>query len=619
MGIVASLSSRVKPGEFTQELLATSEVHNHVVQFYNDEDHLSHVVADFLAAGLQAGEPLVVIATEAHRETFRRELSARGFDVDGACASGQLTLADARATLQTFMVGGMPDWDSFRRHVGGTLEKSGAGGGHTRVRAYGEMVDLLWREGQRTAAIRLEEFWNDLAKIHPFSLLCAYVMGNFYKDGDREQFQQVCRTHSHVVPAESYVDDSDPAERLRQVSLLQQRALALETELQERKQLEQALRAALEERRQMEKELRRSKQELQDFVENAAEGLHWIGADGRILWANKAELDLLGYSKDEYLGHHIAEFHADREVIDDILVRLARNETLLTYEARLKAKDGSIKHVLINSNVYQQDGEFVHTRCFTRDITDRKRADDEARLRYEFEQQLIGIVSHDLRNPINAITMSASLARGRTADERMAKALSRITASAERATRIIADLLDLTQARMGGGIPIQPEPSSIHDIAQGVVDECSAAYPECELEFKQEGDGQGYWDRERIAQALANLVSNAIHHSSPGTPIRISTQGREGEVTLSVHNHGPPIPEEIRAHIFEPFKRRSGPRTAKGLGLGLYIVESIVSAHGGKVEFRSTPSEGTTFQILLPRRLARAGQGTENPAGAATV
>ena len=115
--------------------------------------------------------------------------------------------------------------------------------------------------------------------------------------------------------------------------------------------------------------------QLEDFFENASVGLHWVGPDGIILRANRAELELLGYTPQEYVGHHIAEFHADPEVITDILKRLGRGETLCNYDARLRCKDGSIRHVLISSNVLWKDGQFVHTRCFTRDITDRRQAE----------------------------------------------------------------------------------------------------------------------------------------------------------------------------------------------------------------------------------------------------
>ena len=115
--------------------------------------------------------------------------------------------------------------------------------------------------------------------------------------------------------------------------------------------------------------LRRSEAVLRDFIETSTIGLHWVGADGKILWANQAEVDLLGYAEKEYIGRNIAEFHADEPIINDILARLSRGETLRDYPARLRHRDGSIRHVLINSSALFEGGKFIHTRCFTRDIT----------------------------------------------------------------------------------------------------------------------------------------------------------------------------------------------------------------------------------------------------------
>ncbi|HEY4782870.1 MAG TPA: PAS domain S-box protein [Chthoniobacterales bacterium] len=151
----------------------------------------------------------------------------------------------------------------------------------------------------------------------------------------------------------------------------------------------------------VQEQLERSRRDLEDFFENGAVCLHWVASDGSILRVNQAELDLLGYSREEYVGRHIADFHADGPIIEDILARLTRGEKLDKYEARLKAKDGSIKHVLISSNVQFREGRFINTRCFTLDVTDLKHAEkalreSEQRLRATHERAFAGIAEVDL-------------------------------------------------------------------------------------------------------------------------------------------------------------------------------------------------------------------------------
>ncbi len=159
-------------------------------------------------------------------------------------------------------------------------------------------------------------------------------------------------------------------------------------------------------------------QELKQCLDHAAEGLHWVGPDGTILWANQTELDLLGYTRDEYIGHHVAEFHVDQPVIGDILTRLTRGETLENYEARLRRKDGSVRYVLINSNVLWRNNLFLHTRCFTRDVTDRKAADELAlRLADIVENSDDAIISHDLAGVITSWNPAAQRMYGYTAAE----------------------------------------------------------------------------------------------------------------------------------------------------------------------------------------------------------
>ncbi len=164
--------------------------------------------------------------------------------------------------------------------------------------------------------------------------------------------------------------------------------------------------------------LQRTERELRDFVENASVGMHWVGADGIILWANRTEMQLLGYSREEYIGHHIAEFHADEPVIQDILRRLTQDATLDNYEARLRCKDGSIRDVLINSNVLRENGKFVHTRCFTRDNTERKKAGEaQARLAAIVSSCDDGILSKTLDGVVTTWNAGAERMFGYTAEE----------------------------------------------------------------------------------------------------------------------------------------------------------------------------------------------------------
>lgn len=244
---------------------------------------------------------------------------------------------------------------------------------------------------------------------------------------------------------------------------------------------------------------------------------------------------------------------------------------------------------------------------FFRDATRRKRDEERLRQARDFEQQLIGIVSHDLRNPLNAILLGASslLAREDLSDRNVAS-IARIRSAAERAARLIRDLLDLTRARLGGGIPIQPRPTELRQVAQQVVDELEPSYPDRPISVEAAGDTRGLWDPDRVAQVIGNLVTNALKYGARGTPVTVRIAADGGEVRLSVHNLGAPIPTEIIPTLFEPGGRAAPDPTGRSVGLGLFIVDRIADAHGGRVEVRSAEEDGTTFIVWLPRR-PRAG------------
>jgi hypothetical protein len=174
----------------------------HDVQFYRTEAHLTRTVAEFLADGVRAGQPLIVIATEAHRKAFARELRARGLDIDVILSGREAIWLDARDTLSTFMEAGHPNRELFMATVGSVFERLLRKRYYLVVRAYGEMVDLLAQDGNMEGAVLLEELWNELASRHAYSLLCGYSLENFLHTPGAEDLKRVCRHHTSALPLE---------------------------------------------------------------------------------------------------------------------------------------------------------------------------------------------------------------------------------------------------------------------------------------------------------------------------------------------------------------------------------------------------------------------------------
>ncbi|OJH38021.1 sensor histidine kinase [Cystobacter ferrugineus] len=229
-----------------------------------------------------------------------------------------------------------------------------------------------------------------------------------------------------------------------------------------------------------------------------------------------------------------------------------------------------------------------------------QRMAEEERSRRDFEQHLIGIVSHDLRTPLNAILLGVrQLLRREDLDASFVKCLKRLHSSTERAVRMVRDLLDFTQARLGGRLKIERAPMNVHEVVRAAVEELQATHPERELRLETRGNGQGKWDGDRLAQ----LVGNALKYSPANSVVTVRSQGWPEDVRLEVHNLGEPIAEEALPRLFQPLQRavEGTDKTSRNVGLGLYIVDQIVRAHAGRIQVSSTAREGTLFAVRLPR------------------
>lgn len=224
----------------------------------------------------------------------------------------------------------------------------------------------------------------------------------------------------------------------------------------------------------------------------------------------------------------------------------------------------------------------------------------------QFGELLVGIVSHDLRNPVNVISLNAELLKRGALPPALAGSVARIQEACRMAQALIGDLLDFTQARLGPGIRVARTGGDLMEIAGKAVHELQALHPSHPIVLRTSGDGAGDWDADRIAQVVFNLVTNALVHGHPDTPVTVTVAGGPDRAVLSVHNAGEPIAPEMHASIFEPLRQGPGRQGAgtRNIGLGLYIVRQIAQAHGGSVEVASSAAGGTTFRVELPRRAA---------------
>ena len=222
-------------------------------------------------------------------------------------------------------------------------------------------------------------------------------------------------------------------------------------------------------------------------------------------------------------------------------------------------------------------------------------------------EMFMAVLGHDLRNPLAAIMASAEVAAMASKEDNVKQFSNRILSSANRMTRMIEDLLDVTRARVGGGIPIQREPMDLQPVLDRVLGELRTIHPKRQIEVATHGDLRGEWDSERLAQVVSNLATNALQHGAQDQPVHIDVDGTAADrVKLAVRNGGN-IPEHRRAALFDPFYDISRmAQSRNGLGLGLYIVREIVLAHGGTVDVRADHTNETAFLVQLPRAILDA-------------
>jgi len=365
---------------------------------------------------------------------------------------------------------------------------------------------------------------------------------------------------------------------------------------------------------------RSSQAQLQLVIDALPVLISFVTPDERYGLVNQAYEDWFGVSKESVIGCRLVEVvgEAAYERLRPQVLRALAGERFSFEQRAVPYPRGKrdIRATFVPQR--DDDGRVTGYVALLEDISSRLQLEAEREAMAQerssvlakqaaFERQLIGIVSHDLRNPLNVVSLGTQvlLESGELSPETAKHAL-RVSAAAERASRLVGDLLDFTQARHGGGLAIVRAACDLGAVIQTVIEDAQTTYPERRIELQQTGpsvESVGMWDADRIAQVVQNLITNAVKYSSPASTITVSVGEQATAVVLSVHNVGVAIPAEKLPILFEPYERAGAQASSAhgSVGLGLHIVKLVVEAHGGTVDVESTPDAGTTFRVALPR------------------
>jgi signal transduction histidine kinase len=294
-----------------------------------------------------------------------------------------------------------------------------------------------------------------------------------------------------------------------------------------------------------------------------------------------------------------------------LMVAIADGQRIVVGETSVRKLTGEPIEVAFTLAFAPDDEAYERGLVTLTDVSVQKLAQREREARIaemeravHFGEMFAGILGHDLRNPLSAITTAAGLLEARADSERIARPARRVVASANRMERMISQLLDFTRIRLGGGLPLERARVDLAELAGSIIEELEPVHQRT-IWLHPHGDVVGTWDRDRLSQLLSNLAANACQHGEPGVPVDIVLDGTAAAtVRIEVRNSGV-IPPDLLPIVFEPLRvsadhhhKRGG---SSGLGLGLYISQQIVLSHGGTIRITSTEAEGTRFTVDLPR------------------
>ncbi len=567
---------------------------SHCVQIYEDSKFLYSSVALFISAGLLQNEGAIIICRDENIEGFKRALRKEQIDVEAYLAQGQLVILSATPILAQLMDDRLPNPEKFERVMGKQIEKLTHI--YPWVRCYGEMVGILWCQGNPEATLKLEQLWNELGQKLPFSLLCGYSVQEISQTPGGHFLEGICHAHSHTFPSEKYLQHNADPLKFETRGSLQFKTQHLNFDPSDGVETKAALKD--------------SQALLHATIENAAVGVCQVSSQGEWVNFNPKFCEMLGYTPAEManIQPRALTHPEDRPQETENYQKLVRGQVdSIQREKRYLHKTGRVIWGLVSASVVRNpDATPKSFVAVIQDITEKKKVEQELQKSILSRDQFLATLSHELRTPLNVILGWVDMLRKNyVASESYEQALETLDRNARIQKELIDDLLDVSRI-ITGKMNLELQPTELRSIVESQI---LLALPQVkkknlDLSFNL---GQStiaiMGDPLRLGQLFANILGNAIKFTPIGGKIEVHLELLLQEAILTVKDSGHGIDESFIGQIFEPLKQEDmrTTRVHGGLGLGLAIARHIVDQHQGSISVQSEGrDQGSLFKVRLP-------------------
>lgn len=552
---------------------------SHIVQFYDNDGYIVKMLKDYM----NTGDSVLVIATNSHLQTFKKKIDRT--------RKNTLVLWAAEDILSQIMVRQKPSIQKLESIFRSELKKLLKTDAHVKVLS--EMVAVLWKQDNKEAAFKLEKLWHKLQKKYNFSICCVYSTATFGGPAAVNDFFEISSVHSDVIPSENYTQLKTPKERLKEISILQQKARILQDVMNERVDYELSLHNLVQ-------KLRVSEEFNRNIVESSGDVVKVIDLNGNVLSVNENGTRLLEIDdKSEVVGkRYIDLWEGEYFVTSALALDEAKKGNVGRFQGQRLTFKGNLKwwDVVITA-VRGEEGKIEMLVSVSRDITEQK----EMEIR---KDDFLSATSHELKTPLTiqkgyTQLLSAAIKNGDV--QKSEKLAGKIEEQTNKLTNLVTNLLDVAKIQ-GGRLVYEPEMVDMKQLITDVVDEIQQMTETHTILVQGNLNQTVFADKERLKQVVTNLLTNGIKYSPNSDKIIIEMEDKGKEIVVCVRDMGIGIAKKDQGKVFDRFYRGSGmdEKTYPGLGLGLFISSQVIKGHSGKIWVESSKGSGSSFYFSLP-------------------